>query len=320
MRRFGEASGPEDQRIEAVLRRVCPDPTQARYERAAEAIASPSYRAVDAACWRVDPGGAEAELFVKILHADTAAFVDLAADFESAMHAAAMGVAPRPRWHLPDEQAVGLDMLGSGWRTARLSDLQDQALLESVLAAKRRIHAGGNVGRRWDIFEQVEHIAAMASRHDVSLPADTSWMRERIRDAGAAIASAGVDRVPCHNSGESSNIMIGPSARIILVDFDCSGLADPFYDIGILLTEACQFEPEMRAGLEAAFGRQDEAALNRCRTYGAADDLYWGIRGLIMAATSPRRGVEFLKYGEWRLLRCRMFLREARFEERLRRL
>jgi thiamine kinase-like enzyme len=146
------------------------------------------------------------------------------------------------------------------------------------------------------------------------------WMREMIRDAGDAIASAGLDLVPCHGSGESSNVMIGPSARIALVDFDCAGLADPFYDIGILLTEACQFEPEMRAGLEIAFGRQDEAMLNRCRLYGAADDLYWGLRGLVMAATSPRRDIEFLKFGEWRLLRCRMFLHETRFEERLRRL
>jgi hypothetical protein len=148
MKRFGEAAGPGEQRIEAVLRRVCPDPTQARYIRAAEGVASPVCRAVDSACWRVDPGGAGGGLFVKILYPDTAGFVDLPAAQASAAQAAALGLAPQLRWHLADAQALGFDMLGHAWRTARLDDLQDLALLEAVLTAKRQIHAGATVGHR----------------------------------------------------------------------------------------------------------------------------------------------------------------------------
>ena len=60
------------------------------------------------------------------------------------------------------------------------------------------------------------------------------------------------------------------------------------------------------------------ATLARCRLYAVADDLAWGVWGLVMDATSSRCHFEFLKYANWRLLRCRMALRHPGFEERLR--
>ena len=78
--------------------------------------------------------------------------------------------------------------------------------------------------------------------------------------------------------------------------------------------------PGWQAGVEMAEGRRDARVLDRCRAYAVADDLMWGLQGLILSATSPRRDLEFLKYGEWRLLRCRMALREPGFAARLHRL
>ena len=88
----------------------------------------------------------------------------------------------------------------------------------------------------------------------------------------------------------------------------------------MLLNEAHDLEPGWRAGIEMQEGRCEARVLNRCRAYAAADDLLWGLQGLVLAATSPRREPEFLKYGEWRLLRCRMALREPGFADRLHRL
>ncbi len=76
----------------------------------------------------------------------------------------------------------------------------------------------------------------------------------------------------------------------------------------------------MRPGLDLAFGRDDPRDLNRCRLLAFADDVAWGLWGLAMSATSPRRGLEFLKYGEWRLLRARMMLGDGAFDARLHRL
>jgi thiamine kinase-like enzyme len=112
--------------------------------------------------------------------------------------------------------------------------------------------------------------------------------------------------------------MLGPQGRVMLVDFDCAGQGDPHYDLAVILNEACLFEDEWNQGIEIEHGRGDPAVLNRCRAYAIADDLLWGLWGLILSATSPRRDLEFLKYGEWRLLRCRMALRQPGFADRLR--
>ena len=87
-----------------------------------------------------------------------------------------------------------------------------------------------------------------------------------------------------------------------------------------LLNEACQFDSEMRAGLEMWNGAWSEALYNRCLAYAAADDLYWGLRALLFDRLSPRTSLEFRKYAAWRLLRCRMRINRPGFEETLRRL
>jgi hypothetical protein len=74
----------------------------------------------------------------------------------------------------------------------------------------------------------------------------------------------------------------------------------------------------MKPLLEIHDGCYSEAAFGRCRLYAAADDLYWALRSLLQHARSPLRGVEFLKYAEWRFLRCRMLLGHPSFEQRLR--
>jgi thiamine kinase-like enzyme len=93
---------------------------------------------------------------------------------------------------------------------------------------------------------------------------------------------------------------------------------DPHYEFGCLLNEAYVFEEQMRAALERTEGSVHETVLNRCRLYAIADDLYWGLWAALMNATSERRGIEFLKYANWRLLRCRMAIRDYGFERMLR--
>jgi hypothetical protein len=78
----------------------------------------------------------------------------------------------------------------------------------------------------------------------------------------------------------------------------------------LLLNEASAFGDLWALGLEIFTGAATAPLINRCRLYAIADDIYRGIWGWLMSATSPRRSVEFLKYGEWRLLRGRMALRE----------
>ena len=74
--------------------------------------------------------------------------------------------------------------------------------------------------------------------------------------------------------------MLGPGGQVMLVDFDCAGMADPHYDVGTVLNEACEADADWDRGLEMAFGSTRPQARHRCRAYAVADDLFWGVWGL----------------------------------------
>lgn len=280
------------------------------------AIVSPMCQAVDWSCWVVE----EAGLFVKLREPDAMPFVDFDATVAATQMAAALGLSPAVRFVLPGHQAIGLDLLRAPWRTARLSDLSNPTTFAAVLTAKHRFRDGPALHRHWDIFAHAEAMQdALDAAGPGKGPADQRLLMAGVHQAREALTAAGSDLRPCHADGLASNLMLGPDDAVMLLDFDCAGMADPYLDVGLLLNEAFSCEADMRAGLDLAFGRDDPRDLNRCRLLAFADDVAWGFWGLAMAGTSPRRGLEFLKYGEWRLLRARMMMDDGAFDARLHR-
>lgn len=320
MKALGEATTADEQAAEAAIRAV-PDWANAamRYAPGIAGVASPTHRAVDSQNWFVASDDAPAGYFLKILHADQADFVDLDGSVTAARQAAALGLTPAPLWHSTQLSAVVFDRLPDVWRTARMDDLRKRAVLEGVIAAKKTLHGSTPLDAAWTVFDRIRLTdEALADAGIPAISADGWWMRECVGDIEAAITAAGFDQRPAHADGLASNIMIAPDGAVQLVDFDEARNVDPFYDIGILLNEAFQFDSEMQPALEIFEGHFRQTSLNRCRLYGIADDLLWGMWGTLMDTVSPRGGVEFLKYAQWRLLRCRMSLRNPRFEEMLR--
>lgn len=279
------------------------------------AVASPMWQAVEWANWVVTQEEGP-PLFLKVLEPDFAGTIDVAAAYAGALHGAAAGVAPAVEFCSAEDRAIGFAYLPAPWRHAWLDDLQKPDVMAAAIAAKRAFRQGPALARVWNVFTEVESWAARARDSDTALPSDSSAMLAAVRQAAAAIAAAGADSAPCHNDGQASNLLLGPAGRLLLCDFDCAGQADPYYDLAVLLNEAHAFEDGWRASIETHDGTCRESVLNRCRIYGFADDLLWGLVGLVLSRTSPRRGLEFLKYGEWRLLRARMALCEPGFAAR----
>ena len=319
MKPFGAAATNEEQALERVLAaEFGAGAADLSYAPAGPAIASPMRQGVDSAGWSVGRTGAAPDLFVKLRHQDAAPFVDMGLAYAAAAAAGAAEVAPATRFFNAALHAAGFAHLGPGWRPARMNDLQAPAVLHAIVAAKRRFHATGADLPPIDPFVRIETAKCLAVAASAELPDDFGWMLDNVRDIGTALAVHPHVPMPCHGDGTASNFMLGSDGAVMLVDFDAAGMAEPLYDLGVLFNEAFQFETEIAAALRSVAPEATEAAFHRCRLHGIADDFFWGMWGAVMAATSARRGVEFLKYGSWRLLRCRLALRDPRFEERLR--
>lgn len=273
-------------------------------EAALTPVMSPMHRGVSSECFRVGMGDAQPSFFVKIVHRDLAETVDVGASYGAAAAVATIGLTPKPR-HLNESFGLtAFDLLDDTWRTAHLDDLAVPATLEMLLAAKRAIHALSPFERDSNVFDRIGRLAA-----SMILTADVAALVATASRMSAAINASGIDTRPCHADGVTSNVMLhGDDANgaLQLVDFDEAANTDPAFDIAVTLNEVLPELSTWPAALEMANGHVTNATLARTRCYAFADDLRWGLWGLKMNATSPRRHIEFLKYAQWRLLRCSM--------------
>lgn len=274
------------------------------------ALASPSYQALESRS--VIAGGA----FVKRIHPEIREGFDLAAAMRCATQAGEAGAGPAVLWSDAGMGAIAMQAMEDGWITARQKDLQDADVVAAAMAAMQKLHGGAELPSRFDPFAQIDALAAAHAGEGVALPDDHLWLRRAISMAEALME--GGTLVPCRNDGSSSNLMIGPEGRVMLVDYDRAGMNDPLYDVGCLLAEVTDHERDMRAGFIAYAGAFDEAGFARARLWSYVDDMLHALWARLMAHRSERKSVEWIKYGEWRLLRLRMALSHPLYEEKIR--
>lgn len=288
-------------------------------EPAVVPMASPMNQGVDATAFRAVDRSRSASLWVRLPHDEASLYACPKTLVAAARAAGEAGIGPAIVAADPTTGGLVMADLSASHRVATLNRLAEPGVRDAVLEAKKALHRGPRLPRSRSVFEAIEGLLERAAAAGVTLPPDSVWLIDHARAAAATITAAGVDTVPAHGDGNASNVLIDEAGGVVLVDYDMAANIDPFEDLGSFLVEAHAFDPEAKESFEVFHGRFDERLFNRARLYGVADDLRWGLIGAILAKTSSRSDLEFLKYADWRFLRCRMAMRDPRFEERLRR-
>lgn len=284
-------------------------------------VASPMHRATTREQLRLVGGDGAIAGIAKRLHADMIGWVDWQASDRAQRRAAELGIAPDVWCAIPSERVHVEAWKGAPWRTATLADLARPSVLDAVLAVKKKLHASGplpQAGGRTDVFDRIAVLVTGLRTAALGAPSDLDWLIRRSDAARIAIDAAPHTRTLCHGEGSSGNVLIGPDGEVMLVDFDMAGNDDPHFDLATTLVEACEFDEDWADALERSTGSVDRATLARLRLYGFLDDLMWGLWGCFYSTRSRRGGIEFFKYGQWRLLRCRQTAVSWSFEQWLR--
>lgn len=264
-------------------------------------LASPAWRGIEAAIWLARRG--DKSEIIKQYHEDVGIYVDIPASIEAARLAAEVGAGPAVLQADPENGTLIMEHLGEGWRAGGLHDCVVPDIRRNTIAAKKAIQSGPLMPRDGDICAEIEALHATCVAQGADLPLNIDAYMAFIRQARAALAAVGADKVPCHRDGSTSNLMVGPQGAVKLLDYDMAANCDPFEDIGCHIIEFFECEPEAREGFEEWHGRFDEKLYQRARLYGILDDLRWALIGFAMSASSPRTTLEFSKYASWRLMR-----------------
>jgi thiamine kinase-like enzyme len=275
-----------------------------------EPLASPSYKALESRS--VMTGGA----FIKRMHPEMMQGFDLNTAMVLASQAGQVGAGPKVIWHDASLGSIAMHCLSDGWSTANQFRLQDPVTFSATMSAVKALHSTQAVETRFDPFAQIDALIEELGRAKAGLPADIAWLRRLTGQLEPMLDSGTL--APCRNDGSSSNLMLGPNRAVKLIDYDRAGMNDPLYDVGCLLAEVTNFERDMYPGYIAYSGSFDEAGFARARLWSYVDDLLHALWARLQAKTSQRGAVEWLKYGEWRLIRVRMGLMHPQFEEKIR--
>lgn len=278
----------------------------------APSIAVPMHLAIDAAPFSVSVlEGKEPLGLLKLYYQDAlgiSAFEDIVA---ASQKAAALGIAPALlNWDKENAALLYQWVSQADYKSVMRSDLDDEATLEAVLAAKSSLHKSSPFAVTRSPFDLVASYLEIAANIKgpngaISEMKAVKELCPWVEHIGEAFLKAGVDVAPTHGENALSNIFVRADKDVKLVDFDRAVNADPLYDLASFCIEFCAFDEDLDRVL-ALYGTDRTAETEaRLRLYMVVDDFVWGLWGLIEHFNSSRRGtVEFYKYAHNRFLRC----------------
>ncbi|GAA4385648.1 phosphotransferase family protein [Tsukamurella soli] len=286
-------------------------------------MASPSWWGADSRRWSVRAQDADPRCgttgYVKLMEPHTRMYIDFAVSFDAARSAGAAGGAPAVRHADADRGVLVTEDHTGRCHTGTLDRFDDPDTRNRLLALRRAVHDLPRFGRTATVFDDIRAALDVARSVNAALPTDVDWMLRRIGDAERAVTAAGFDVVPIHGDGNVSNVLALDDGRLLLVDFDCAADADPLQDLGVALAELARLDTDAREAFEQSWGSWDAALFDRCRVYGVADQVRWGLIGAYCDAARPGMH-EYSKFSDWQFLRARAALCELTFDDRLRNL
>lgn len=293
-----------------------------RVREADATMASPSWWGADSRRYLVD-GSSSANrtngqaALVKLYDAHTTAYVDWAPTVETSRLAGAHGLAPKVLAADPSAGVVAYERLDRPWRTATVDDFDDSDAAARLAGVRRAVAEIGALPVRRHVFDELGALRDLAARTGAALPPDLPWLLRQLQPAAEAIAAIGWDDVAAHGDANTSNVMVDDAGGIQLLDWDSAAMMDPLQDLGSLLAELRPLDDERARELfVAAYGSWEVRAFDRCRLYGVADAVRWGLIASYADASRPGTH-EYSKFADWQFLRARFQMSQPTFTARI---
>jgi thiamine kinase-like enzyme len=264
--------------------------------------------------WKAEIGGRA--LVLRIPGEGTSAYIDRKVEKHNAEVAARAGVNADV---LHFDAATGVMLCayieGATMDAARFKDL---GAVGRAARAFRRMHEWQEpFETRFDLFQKMDEYLALLRKLQAAVPEGYEAAQAEAGAVRAALERNLSPLAPCHCDPLAENFL-DTGSRMVIVDWEYSGMNDPMWDLGDLSVEAA-FGPEQDAALLTAYfeGPAPTEAGARMVLYKAMCDLLWTLWGVIQHA-NKNPADDFWAYAVGRLERCRRLMATAEFSRALR--
>lgn len=259
--------------------------------------------------YRVEVGSAT--FFLRLSHEDTALLgIDRVAEYEAALAAAASGVGPEVVAHLPEHGCL-ITAWVAGEPLAE-GDMEQESVLADVARVVSTIHAGPALPATFDAFRIVEAYRRVSVERGVPIPEAYGPAHAHAERIEAAFARAPVPARPCHNDLLSDNFLRGTDG-FWLVDYEYSGMGDPFFDLGNLSINNGLSEASQETLLRLTFGEPTEAHRARLQLMRIMSDYREAMWGVIQQGLSTL-DIDYVAYADRHFERLLRSMADERFE------
>ena len=259
--------------------------------------------------YRVEVGSAT--FFLRLSHEDTALLgIDRVAEYEAALAAAASGVGPEVVAHLPEHGCL-ITAWVAGEPLAE-GDMEQESVLADVARVVSTIHAGPALPATFDAFRIVEAYRRVSADRGVPIPEAYEPAHAHAERIEAAFARAPVPARPCHNDLLSDNFLKGTDG-FWLVDYEYSGMGDPFFDLGNLSINNGLSEASQETLLRLMFGEPTQAHRARLQLMRIMSDYREAMWGVIQQGLSTL-DIDYVAYADRHFERLLRSMADERFE------
>ena len=259
--------------------------------------------------YRVEVGSAT--FFLRLSHEDTALLgIDRLAEYEAALAAAASGVGPEVVAHLPEHGCL-ITAWVAGEPLAE-GDMEQESVLADVARVVSTIHAGPALPATFDAFRIVEAYRRVSLERGVPIPEAYGPAHAHAKRIEAAFARAPVSARPCHNDLLADNFLKG-IAGFWLVDYEYSGMGDPFFDLGNLSINNGLSEASQETLLRLMFGEPTQAHRARLQLMRIMSDYREAMWGVIQQGLSTL-DIDYVAYADRHFERLLRSMADERFE------
>ena len=179
-------------------------------------------------------------------------------------------------------------------------------------ALKRMHQCGGEFRFRFELFAMIDDYLAHLGKLGAQLPDGYHDVVSEAEAVRSALAKNPGTLAPCHCDPLCENFL-DTGTRMWVVDWEYSGMNDPFWDLGDLSVEAGFDEDQDLEMMTAYCGGEPPAdQMARMLIYKAMCDLLWTLWGLIQHA-NDNPAEDFWAYATGRFDRCKSLLTVPRF-------
>ncbi|MEM7171746.1 MAG: choline kinase family protein [Pseudomonadota bacterium] len=243
----------------------------------------------------------------------TGDYIDRSIEGHNAQVAARAGVSAQVLFF---DEADGLMLAdyieGCVTMTPESFPVTDGAPGRAALAMKQMHDCGEDFRFRFELFAMIEDYLSVLDKLGAELPPGYHDVVAEAAEIRTVLDAKPVDLKPCHCDPLCENFL-DDGKRMWIVDWEYSGMNDPYWDLGDLSVEAC-FGPEQDREMMEAYcgGAVPNHLMGRMVIYKAMCDLLWTLWGLIQHA-NKNPADDFWAYAINRFERCKALMADPGF-------